>query len=383
MDMDYFIHRKCGFVLCWVVVLAACGAFGDFSFSNFATTTRFAFDGVAIPANDRLQIIQDGTISTAGAVWCTSHQDAGAGFETTFQYKLTYSSTPADGFAFVIQNAAAGTSTIGGGGGSLGYGGIPNSLAVEFDNYQNTGEPGVHVAVHSNGTAPNDAAHTSAAMLGSATITMDQNTHTVKIKYAVSPATIQVFQDNMTTPVLTVNYDVSSIGLYQGVNNPYVSSPSHWVGVPINNHNVEVRWAGAQAIGAGAYVGFTGGTGGLAETVEILSWSYTATPPSPAPQVTGYSYVFDNTSNTVPDTTEDVPHTTDPHSEVFAAALDGSFYFHLRASDNNGNWSSATHLGPLVVSVTGQTLPLASPMALSLLAAVIGLAGARSLRRRR
>jgi len=62
----------------------------------------------------------------------------------------------ADGFALVLYDAPAAPSsaTVGGGGGGLGYAGLPNSVAVEFDTMSNPslGDPAVaHVAVISRG----------------------------------------------------------------------------------------------------------------------------------------------------------------------------------------------------------------------------------------
>ncbi len=63
---------------------------------------------------------------------------------TTFSANFTYSiSTPsgggADGLAFVIQNSSAGSGALGSAGGGLGYGGIDQSVTVEFDNWNNGG----------------------------------------------------------------------------------------------------------------------------------------------------------------------------------------------------------------------------------------------------
>ena len=57
-------------------------------------------------------------------------------FTTNFSFQMT--SAAADGMTFLIQNGAA--TTLGQGGGSLGYGGITKSVAVKFDIYNNAGE---------------------------------------------------------------------------------------------------------------------------------------------------------------------------------------------------------------------------------------------------
>jgi len=70
----------------------------------------------------------------------------------------------ADGLAFVIQ--AFHETALGGPGRNLGYGGIQNSVAVEFDTYYNHDalEPHEnHVAVHTRGWRhPNDPSHAHA-----------------------------------------------------------------------------------------------------------------------------------------------------------------------------------------------------------------------------
>ena len=103
----------------------------------------------------------------------------------------------------MIQNR--GIDEFGDVGGGLGYHALPNSLAVEFDTFWNSEHDplpvGQHVAVHSGGTAANNA---GAAPLGSAQLPpiQDGNAHAVRIVYA--PGTLSVFVDDLTTPLLTV-----------------------------------------------------------------------------------------------------------------------------------------------------------------------------------
>ncbi len=59
----------------------------------------------------------------------------------------------ADGMTFVIQNA--GLDALGAEGGSLGYGGIPRSVAVKFDTVPNPGDPSISsTGLFINGTTP-------------------------------------------------------------------------------------------------------------------------------------------------------------------------------------------------------------------------------------
>ncbi len=68
------------------------------------------------------------------------------------------SSFVGDGMAFVIQSHVTGPKALGGIGGSMGYGGLDNSVAVEFDVYDNVGEPsGNHIAIVKDGNQERDA----------------------------------------------------------------------------------------------------------------------------------------------------------------------------------------------------------------------------------
>src|ERR1700733_3467552 len=91
----------------------------------------------------------------AGSAWFNNQQPVAAAFSTTFTFQLSDTiGAPGDGIAFVIQNSsltALDPDTGGTDGCSLGYGddpantgctsttgGIPSSLAIEFDTFQNT-----------------------------------------------------------------------------------------------------------------------------------------------------------------------------------------------------------------------------------------------------
>lgn len=115
--------------------------------------------------------------SKAGSVWYQSRVPVLKGFETTFSWKITDHSVECtdyvdrsfsqnvhksctvhggDGFAFVLHGDPAEASALGGDGEQLGYGGISNSLAVEFDTWTNvdTQTDDIfqdHISVHSGG----------------------------------------------------------------------------------------------------------------------------------------------------------------------------------------------------------------------------------------
>jgi hypothetical protein len=212
--------------------------------------------------------------------------------------------------------------------------------------------------------------------------TFDKAVHTVKVVYTPgSPGTIAIYHDNMTTPALTVNYDLATIGYYTGPVNPRLSAPHNMVGWRTSNPNIDIEWSGAAQCSAGAILGFTGGTGGASQTADILSWSVTAAS-QPTPGAYGYSYLLNMTSNTTPDTTVDMTHTADPHAQTYATAVDGVYYFHLRTRDAAGTWCGAVHLGPFIIDSTAANgLPALASAGLAMLGAALAAMGLRRLRR--
>lgn len=102
------------------------------------------------------------------SAWFTVPQPVNTGFTVWFQFQMriaacvpmTSNCDPGDGLAFVIQNATNGVSALGVSGGGLGYTGIANSLAIEFDTRKDAWDPtSNHVAIQSCGTAINSPVH--------------------------------------------------------------------------------------------------------------------------------------------------------------------------------------------------------------------------------
>ena len=104
----------------------------------------------------------------ASTTWFKVAQPVNKGFTTYFRFQIhnaTLCCGPGDGLAFVIQNSGPtdisygargkGLTAVGVGNGGLGYAGIPNSLAIEFDTAANAWDPTLngnnHVAVQGCG----------------------------------------------------------------------------------------------------------------------------------------------------------------------------------------------------------------------------------------
>ena len=146
----------------------------------------------------------------------------------------------ADGIALVIQNSS--DFELGGGGWGIGYMGIPRSLAIEFDTWQNSEANDNHVSIQSLGLLPNSPE--SVATIAQNTLIpylSDGQIHVVKIAY-VMPGELLVFLDDLSSPVLAVPVDFTSL---------------------------------LQLTDGTAWVGFTSATGAAYENHDILNWSFT------------------------------------------------------------------------------------------------------------
>jgi hypothetical protein len=88
--------------------------------------------GDAVTQGDKIRLTSAATGET-GAAWSIDRKNVQRPFTATFQFQITdlRLGGGADGIAFVIQNQSS--SSLGINGGGIGYDGIPNSLAVEFD----------------------------------------------------------------------------------------------------------------------------------------------------------------------------------------------------------------------------------------------------------
>jgi hypothetical protein len=193
----------------------------------------------------------------ASSAWLPINQSVASSFSTSFDFLITQQESGpnsiADGFAFVIQAASNRTSTRGVGGGYLGYGGIANSLAIEFDTYENTefddpspasvGGSDAHVGIQSLGTQPNSPDHTTPYSMGGANLG--------------GPVLVN-FADGGTHNA-TITYDGSTLSVF--VDGSFVVSAS------VNLNNL------LGLNGGPAYFGFTAGTGANEETSKILDWS--------------------------------------------------------------------------------------------------------------
>ncbi|GIE97076.1 L-type lectin-domain containing protein [Paractinoplanes rishiriensis] len=199
---------------------------------TFADASGLVLNGTAAVTGGVLRLTS-GQRNQAGAAWSATTVDPGVAFDTTFDVRTSGPAVHADGFAFVVQTD--GSRAIGGLGGSLGYGGMTRSVAVEFDTYRNRGEiDGNHVAVVTGGLA---GAHRASA---AAPVPIFGGRLHVRIEYAPEAKRLTVALRRAGEPwthVLTREVDL------------------------------------AETLGTGrAHVGFTAATGRSVSTQDIVSW---------------------------------------------------------------------------------------------------------------
>lgn len=234
-------------------------------YPNFAGATGLALVESAIQSSVIARITPN-TGSSRGAIWFDQKVSVASGFDTTFTFRIFQ--TGADGMAFVIHDDPAGVGAIGNIGGALGYAGfadapadsLDRALVIELDCWANQATSGPdqyddpddnHISIHTGGTGDCEAKEEfSLGRVSPATDLNDGQVHTMRVRYV--PGTLDVFLDDVVTPILSVPYDFGTGGTY------LTTAPAGGLGLT----NGE------------AYVGFTGATGGVSQIHDVLSWTW-------------------------------------------------------------------------------------------------------------
>lgn len=204
------MHRTFFLMLAIALSLISLPLRAQFNYRSFSSIDDITFNGSAKKLEDRIRLVPAAYFQ-GGSVWFNTKQRVADGFESTFTFQVSEpgSNPPwvpgADGMAFVLQNSSVYEGSLGGG---IGYGDIANSLAVEFDTYDNNPdnnpEPnGNHISVQSRGLEPNSP--DQSASLGWTTDIADMkdgNRHTARVRYI--PGRLEVYFDDLSRPVITI-----------------------------------------------------------------------------------------------------------------------------------------------------------------------------------
>ncbi|NHN28164.1 T9SS type B sorting domain-containing protein, partial [Flavobacterium jejuense] len=182
--------------------------------------------------------ITENLLSQGGAVWYDNVINLNTDFQIIFEAGFGDDDNGADGIAFVLKKDA--TPVIGVTGTGIGYQGIDNSLAVEFDTYDNgfNGDiPADHLAILANGNTEHNNANNLAGPIAASSTSdniEDGVGHEVKILWEVA------------TQTLTVVFDCNQRLTYTGdiINTIFGGDPN-------------------------VYFGFTGSTGGFSNQQEL------------------------------------------------------------------------------------------------------------------
>jgi hypothetical protein len=204
---------------------------GMINFGSGFSSAGMALNGSTSLNGTRLRLTNGGG-NQAGSGFYTTPINVQS-FATDFSFQLT--NPNADGIAFVLQNT--GTTALGASGGALGYAGIGHSVAVKFDLYSNSGEGSNSTGIYVNGASPT----IPAVMLGGGVNLHSGDVFKVHITYDGTALTMTITDASVPADTFTTSW-------------------------PINIPST----VGANTVLAG----FTGGTGGLTATQEIISWTY-------------------------------------------------------------------------------------------------------------
>jgi hypothetical protein len=224
----------------YTIVLGATGI--NFTNGFSASQSTMTFNGSTGLDDTRLQLTS-GVANQAGSAWFDTPVNISS-FTNDFTFQL--SAPSADGMTFAIQNQ--GLTALGPSGGGLGYGpdaiggtsGIPNSVAIKFDLYNNNGEGVDSTGLYLNGVSPTTP---FTDLTGSGIDLHSGDTFSVHMVYNDTTLTMTI-TDGVTAAHFTTSWTV---------NIPSVIGSST------------------------AYVGFTGGTGGQTASQKVETWTFLST----------------------------------------------------------------------------------------------------------
>jgi len=217
-------------------------------YNDFSSTAGLQLNGSTAQAGNALRLTP-ATFNQSGSAFSSSalSLDSDASFSTAFRFRLSSAGGScdgqgcgADGFVFVVQTNA---SNVGGIGGGIGYFGIPNSVGVEFDTWNNgqgDNNSSNHIGIDLNGSVDSAAlaevteADMNDGEIWSAWVDYNGVTDTMEVRLALGAAV-----SRPTSAMLSYVVDLTGV-----------------LGT------------------TDAFVGFTSGTGAAFADHDILAWQF-------------------------------------------------------------------------------------------------------------
>jgi Legume lectin domain len=210
------------------------------NYPDFTDVSKLKLNGDAEQSGDVLRLTSADNDETGTAFTKKAVLNKKKSFKTEFNFSMHDSTSSAgDGMAFFIHSSGKGE--IGDGGGGLGYGSIGDSVAVEFDTFDNGGadEDANEVAILANGQAGKSKAATIPGF------TLYGGPRWAWITYKAKSRKMKVYVSETSTkpgsPTVQATVDLKKI----------------------LNHGSKKR------------AGFTAATGGNNEFHDVLSWKLT------------------------------------------------------------------------------------------------------------
>ncbi len=201
--------------------------------TGFSSTAGLTLNGSAVADDDTRLQLTDGQLWQAGSVFWDAPINITT-FTTNFEFQL--SNAEGNGITFTIQNMGA--NALGGDSAGLGYQGIQQSVAVKFNFYNYENEGSDSTGFYTDGEPP------------------------VNPTIDISPSGIELGSGDGIQAQLTYDGTTLTLNLSDPVTGDTFTT-SQAINIP-------------QIVGGNmAYVGFTGGTGGLTASQKILTWTYT------------------------------------------------------------------------------------------------------------
>jgi hypothetical protein len=215
------------------------------SYTDFSSTSGLQLNGNAAAAvddgNRKVLRVTPSVGSQSGSVFSTSAITLGSdvSFSTKFSFNFNHPfGSGADGLVFVVQTVS---NTAGGGGGGIGYQGLPNSVGIEFDTWNNgsgDGNSDNHVGIDINGNVNSAALNTALPVI------LDSGEDLFAwVDYNGATNLLEVRLSNVDSRPLAslLSYTVDLVSV---------------LGTP------------------DAFVGFTSGTGAAGANHDVLSWEF-------------------------------------------------------------------------------------------------------------